>query len=135
LTRALNATIIVKFVTISALFLQPTLCSRIRIMIPFVNFTNAVAKTTILFVRQDDVGHQKNLLLYEAGKSRNMVLCLDLLFDRLLEDNCFSSLCYRYSVTKDGMIITIGEQQLSGIIPGSCSQLTQGFLRNKVVLF
>jgi len=37
-------------------------------MIIFANFTNAAAKTTILFVRQDDVGHQKNLLLHEAGK-------------------------------------------------------------------
>lgn len=65
------------------------------------------------------------------------MLFLDLLYGRLLEDNCFSSLCCRYSVTKDGLIITIGEQQSSGIIPVSCLhvQVTQDFFKNKVVFY
>jgi hypothetical protein len=129
----LNVAFILKFLTVSALFLQPSLCSCIPIMIPFVNFSKVVAKTVMLFVRQNDVGHQKNLLLHEAGKSWNLVLCQDLLFGRLLEDSCFNSLCYRYSVAKDGMINTICEQQSSGIIPVTCSQLTQDFLTNKIV--
>ena len=55
------------------------------------------------------------------------MLWLDLLFGRFLEDNCFNCLCYRYSVTKDGMFIASGVQQLSDIISVSCSQLTQDF--------
>jgi hypothetical protein len=134
LTHAfLNVAFIRKFLTVSSLFLQSSLCSCIRIIIPFVNFTNVVAKSTMLFVRQNDVGHKQNLLLHEAGKSWNFELCLDLLFGRLLEDICFNSLCYRFSVTKDGMIITISEQQLSGIIPVSCLQLTQDL--KKVIFF
>ena len=74
----------------------------ISIMIPFVNFNNVVANTTVLFVRQGNVCHQKNMLLHEAGISCSLVLCLYLLISRNLEDNCFNSLCYRYSVTKDG---------------------------------
>jgi hypothetical protein len=36
-------------------------------MIPFVNLTDVCAKATMLFVRQDEVEDQKNLLQHQAG--------------------------------------------------------------------